>query len=389
MTRFLVLLVAFGTSGCFFYDSRWGEATKSQQRVAEHHMPEGLASEPGEAPVDGPGTACSTELRLRVHDASSVSASTRGHGFAEVVARANQVLAPDLGACLTLSEVRPWKQVAATASLEAQLAELEQLDGGEGVDLVVGIGAPTQLLTFSFSQLGVAEFLGKHLVLRSASDAAELEAIESAFPDLDAKARSELYAKRKLHKATVLLLHELGHTLGAIHTTQRTELMYPSYSADMNGFSESTRALLRISLESRESATERGVSSTRAARMLELLKSTPSGTWNLQDFEARLKVLETMAAAPPRTTSAKAASGLAPADQAAYDEAARLLDAKRSKEAWARAKPLFDRYLGSYEVQDLRCKIAMELGGDWETARQECEPLMRLTRASTAPEPAR
>ncbi|HWO11997.1 MAG TPA: hypothetical protein VNN80_21030 [Polyangiaceae bacterium] len=63
-----------------------------------------------------------------------------------------------------------------------------------------------------------------------------------------------------------------------------------------------------------------------------------------------------------------------------------MLDAKRPKEAWARAKPLFDRYLGSYEVQDLRCKIAMQLGGDWESARQECEPLMQLTRASTAPE---
>ncbi|HWO11998.1 MAG TPA: matrixin family metalloprotease, partial [Polyangiaceae bacterium] len=133
------------------------------------------------------------------------------------------------------------------------------------------------------------EFLSKHIVLRSASDAAELDAIEAAFPDLDATARRDLYAKRKLHKATVLLLHELGHALGAIHTTQRNELMYPSYSADMNGFAESTRAVLRISLESRESATERGVISTQAARMLELLKRTPSGTWNQEDFEARVK----------------------------------------------------------------------------------------------------
>lgn len=83
-------------------------------------------------------------------------------------------------------------------------------DGGADVDLVVGLSPPTELLTFSFSHLGVAEMLGKHVVLRSASDARELEAIEAAFPDLDAEARRELYTKRKLHKATALLLHELG-----------------------------------------------------------------------------------------------------------------------------------------------------------------------------------
>src|SRR5690606_12504908 len=75
-------------------------------------------------------------------------------------------------------------------------------DAGADVDLVVGLSPAAELLPFSFSQLGVAEVLGKHLVLRSASDARELEAIERALPDLDAEARRELYAKRKLHKAT-------------------------------------------------------------------------------------------------------------------------------------------------------------------------------------------
>ena len=37
-------------------------------------------------------------------------------------------------------------------------------DGGADVDLVVGLSPPTELLTFSFSHLGVAEMLGKHVV---------------------------------------------------------------------------------------------------------------------------------------------------------------------------------------------------------------------------------
>lgn len=390
----LGVLVSLGCAGCFFYDSRWGEATKSQQRVAEQRMPEELSSVEGE-PSAARASECSIELRMRVYDASSVGIRARADVDA-AIAQANQVLTPDL-ACLTVSEVRPWKKPIGTAPLAEQLAELQVLDGGADVDLVVGLSPPTELLTFSFSQLGVAEMLGKHLVLRSASDARELEAIEAALPDLDAEARRELYAKRKLHKATVLLLHELGHALGAIHTTLRTELMYPSYSTDMKGFSDATRALLRVSLESRQTTTEPTSARKIAARMLNLLKSMPSGTWNQEDLDARVKVLEQMVAVQPDgaevsgTASAvqkqQPVSSLAPSDQVAYREATRMLEAKRPNEARDRAKPLFDRYADSYEVQDLRCKIAMQLSLTWETTREECEPLMRLTGASSAPQP--
>lgn len=399
----VALLVASCCGGCFFYDSRWGQATRSQQRVAEQRMPEELSSANSGPSAKGRAPECNFELQIRVHDAASVGASTSRHGFSEVVARANQVLAPDLAACLTVSEVRPWKQATGAAPLAEQLAELRALDGGDGVDLVVGLSPPTELLTFSFSQLGVAGVLGKHLVLRSASDAGEIDAIEAAFPDLDTGARRELYVKRKLHKATVLLLHELGHALGAIHTTQREELMYPSYSTDMQTFSEPTRALLRVSLESRQGATEPKLTPTLAARMLDLLKRAPSGTWNHDDFEARVRALEHQLAAqsggqsPPDVGDASgkmrsdqaSVSGATPSDRAVYLEAVRLLEAKRPKDAWERAKQLFDRYANSYEVQDLRCKIAMQLSVPWETTREECEPLMRLTGAATAPEPAR
>lgn len=136
-----------------------------------------------------------------------------------------------------------------------------------------------------------------------------------------------------------------------------------------------------------------------ASRMLELLKSTPSGTWNQDDFDEQVTVLEQIMAARPlgpaaadggnisenASTAQRIVSGLTPSDQIAYVDAVQLLGAKRPQEAWERAKPLFDRYRESYEVQDLRCKIAMQLSVPWETTREECAPLMRLTGTWTAP----
>jgi hypothetical protein len=49
---------------------------------------------------------------------------------------------------------------------------------------------------------------------------------------------------------------------------------------------------------------------------------------------------------------------------------------------WNEATALFAKYPRVYEVQDLRCKLAMANAFAWDVTRTECDPLMKL---STAP----
>ena len=383
-----VLQVAIGvavaelSSSCLFYDSRWGQETQSQQRVAQQRTPNALEpSRSGRSQLETPVRV--DVLRVRVHDGTTNVGGAAEQFLNQVVDNANQLLAKDLGVSLEVSELQAWKQESASAPLAEQLTELKSVDGGEGADLVMGLSSPIELLTFSFHQLGVAEPLGKHLVLRAASDARELEAIEKSFPDLDANERHELYSSRKLHKATALLLHELGHALGAVHTMQREELMYPSYSTDMKSFSAPSLELLRVSLEQRREGMEHTVGEGSAQRMLQILRSAPQGTWNQEAWQAHVSVLERLTMAKPREPQAEQGpAGLSPADRATYREAARLLEDKQVRQAWERARSLFGAYPEEYAVQDLRCKIAMQLNLSWDNAREECLPLMRLSGMS-------
>ena len=92
--------------------------------------------------------------------------------------------------------------------------------------------------------------------------------------------------------------------------------------------------------------------------------------------------------APPASTSTEAAL----ADESAMRDvkvedravfAAAVDDDRQGKprEAWAKAESLFSRYSEVYVVQDLHCKLAMELSTVWEFTRAECEALMNLSRA--------
>ena len=67
-------------------------------------------------------------------------------------------------------------------------------------------------------------------------------------------------------------------------------------------------------------------------------------------------------------------------DRALYAQASGDLAAHRTRDAWAKAEPLFARYPGVYAVQDLRCKLALAQSSQWKDARRECEHLMKLSR---------
>jgi hypothetical protein len=72
-------------------------------------------------------------------------------------------------------------------------------------------------------------------------------------------------------------------------------------------------------------------------------------------------------------------AALRDADRHIFAQAADAKQAGRVKDAWSIATPLFKAYPDVFAVQDLRCQLAMALGGAWDTVQAECEPLLRLT----------
>ena len=116
----------------------------------------------------------------------------------------------------------------------------------------------------------------------------ELEALTLSLPDLD-QATRELYSDRKRHKVLSLFLHELAHTLGAIHRSAKVRSCTPS-TMPPSWYDGASLALLRVGLAIRLDGANRYreareyleknrdgfVESERAERVLLLAKLEPS-----------------------------------------------------------------------------------------------------------------
>jgi hypothetical protein len=337
-----------------------------------------------------------------------------GHGYVvettgwekrlgEIVARANATLEPELGARLELAGTMPWGAREGLDGLRGLLAELRKDDAGDDVDLVIGLTGSLPRLVFSFHELGMADILGKHLVLRATNDAVEYEALQKALSDLDEAERSRVYRARLVHKATCVLLHEIGHALGSPHSRGARDLMAPVYAVDTSGFADETRRLLRAALA--PAAAPANPMLARATAVGAALRDSSSPAhWVPEEREQLLLHLENVRAPPgpsathaaeastvpsaPQTASQPAAPAPSPAlraeDRPLYEQVIAAREARNFRRALELGQPLFASYELDFIIQDLRCTLALNAGLPFAQARRECEALMRITRGGTA-----
>jgi hypothetical protein len=388
-------LLVVNLNACFLgYDSRWGQAKRAQQRNAAAAAPATLQASPApEASATGDvarpaGTA--RDYRVRVYATPAYAALTLDwhRRVGEIVGDGNAILGPSIGAQLTVEEFHDWSVGAGEEqNLAAALHALHDEDDGKGADWVIGFVGSLPRATRSFHELGMADVPGKHLVLRATSVAEEKDAIDRAFDQLSEADRAKLGKTRARHRGTAILLHEIGHTLGAIHARDPQSLMHAEYDKRMDAFGEGSVALMRAALAHRDEADAKG----GAEALLSALQSVPADAWapgERDPFEARLRGM----LAPPGAPTAPAPAPLAPAAaipkdlaalpedaRARFTEASRTLGAGDAAAAFATARPLFDAYPDVLSVQDLRCKIAMARSSDWTATRTECAKLMELS----------
>lgn len=175
--------------------------------------------------------------------------------FGEVLDDANEVLVGDYGVRL-VADFRTWDRHVPGAPLADGLAALAALDPGDDVLTVVGLTSSMPLTSGDFEQLGYGDVPGRHLIVRGYADIEERKAFDRAFTDVSDDEREALYVARRKHRNATLLLHELGHNLGAPHAGAPDTIMSAVYSTSAASFDPDSRALILTALDARLRARE-------------------------------------------------------------------------------------------------------------------------------------
>lgn len=327
------------------------------------------------------------KARVRVYTDAGYRGQNPAHEqqLRRMLAAAFRLLEPTTGVGLGEVEFRTWERQAGS-DLPAMLAELEALDPADDVDWVLGFVDAQGHVAADVHQLGEARALGRHAILRGLNDAAEVTLLEAALRGMSSRERQALYARRKRHKELVLLLHELGHTLGAMHVTGTDRIMAPSYEASQASFEGPNARLMAAAAQARFGGNKAEPDREWRA-VLEHIRKHPWSGWNederdrlVTELESRVKSVEEGTAGMPLGSKVR------PEDREKFRAAERLLAAGRPADAWEELEPLIEFYPDEVSVQVLSCRLAVAAGKDRALVAKRCERAIQLAPADAEPQ---
>jgi tetratricopeptide (TPR) repeat protein len=342
-----------------------------EREYARTLAPKRLEGASSSTPASGPRRT----LRVRVYaDADYRAQVLRWDADIEAqLRRASAVVEGPLGVVFEVDSTRVWNRPASGQDLDTALNQLEVLDTGEDVDLVIGLVSALPVFTATQHQLGMARMLGRHCVLRGMDNPEEARALLATFTHLPDNEREALYRERKLHKQTSVLLHEWAHTLGAFHVQDSAWMMHASYEPSQAAFAPNTLQLLGLSLRHLPQARRTREAQQGWARELKsMLTATvwpewegPEKDWVLAWTDRALEGREPLGPEP--------ASPLAPGDVRRLDEVIALDKQGRYEVAAQQLEPLVQRYPRDERVQVMACYLSVRTAPKLPTTRERCE----------------
>jgi tetratricopeptide (TPR) repeat protein len=299
---------------------------------------------------------------------------------------ASQLLAPMLGVRLEVVEFKVWDYHAPGAPLRDTLAALAQLDDGADVHFVIAFTGALPLVSSDQHELGLAELLGRHIVIRGFADLEERRAFDRAFPDLPKQDQEAVLEARRRHKQTTLLLHEIGHTLGAIHETATTSVMSPTYDISAATIAPRNRDLMELALTDRLKIAEmRDPLGTR--RALYAAVEQDWGGWVPSDRQDALAFLHAADDAATREVAPGAALPEAASTQLAAVQ--KLALDHRFGEAHAQLDALIAAYPAAAALRLASCSLTLVEAGPGaapsQGARDACARASELAPDDPAP----
>lgn len=386
-SRFFSMVVVLAAApACFAgYDSRWGQSKQVQRQMAQSEAPSLRADPTNE---ERPASTKTYRVRAYVTRPFTAQVADVPKSLRELFDDANEVMEPLAGVHLELDGIRTW-ELAAADDLTKALAELPKAATGDDSSWVVGFVSALPRATASFHDAGMADLPGRHIVVRAPSSAMRHDAIERIYGDLPEAERQAVHLRDRRHRAAAVFLHELGHTLGALHERADGNLMFPEYRTKMKSFSPTAGETMRLLVDRRDPKTL----DDQASMFRDLairVRQAPEGVYFDDERKKHLDSWDTFVARAqqPAAVVAKSApppdapadlDGLSADDQARFAEARAKKDAGDYVGAWETAKPLFSAHPEVTTVQDLRCRLASYVF-EFKVTRRECEPLMQLAK---------
>jgi hypothetical protein len=235
--------------GCFMHAPMHFGSGKSASEAQHQRATELTPPQLDTVPKQG-GSVRTMKIRVWADDQYRAQNVRWQHSFEEPLGYANEVLASTLAIRLE-PEYRTWDRHAPGATLAEDLDALAREDPGNDVFAVVGLTSALPLASNVADALGVARMPGHHLMLRGYADVYERKVLDASLPKLHSDEREALYAARRRHKTAAVLLHELGHNLGAPHEEDPDTIMNAMYSDRESSFSDRAREIMQRTLEMR------------------------------------------------------------------------------------------------------------------------------------------
>lgn len=318
---------------------------------------------------------------------------------------ASQLLTPLLGVRLEIDAIVNWNR---TGDFHAARQELAAADDGKNAIWVIGYVTPGEAASTAMAELGDAQLLGKHVIVRGWAEKPETDALAASLRDLAPAERNELLSAHRRHKQTVVLLHFMARTLGAIAETDPAWIGNPTYSPKQASFADRTRELMQAAIDRRLADDD------TAAIAKELLANTTKQEWGGWIASDREDVIDQLTAI---VTASKAGEPAPEVPVAALEQferiktmASRALATMRSTQDDARRRGLADfaaalaelnnlllAYPANATIHVLKCELllaprpaadpkAPPVGGPRDkTARAACARASELSPGDPAP----
>ena len=290
-------------------------------------------------------------VKVRVWADAGVRALPRWKDeIADQLDYASQLLTPLVGIRLAVDSIKDWDRAGDPHDAPRALAEA---DKGDDVTWVIGYVSAGDVASKVMSDLGSGEPLGHHVIVRSWAEKPESDVLAVALPDLKDAERAELLGAHRRHKQTVVLLHMLAATLGAIDEADPAWIQNPTYSMKMTGFSDRNRDLIAIGIDLRLASSP---DLALATKLLEAIEKTPFGGWVPTSQDEVTKRLRNV------IDASRGGRTAADVPAAAYDQFTRIRElAKRGhqSDALVELDNLLTAYPGNAAMHQLKCEIML------------------------------
>jgi len=267
---------------------------------------------------------------------------------------ASQLLQPLVGLKLAVESYKEWPRAR---GVDDALRELAEVDKATDVAWVIGYVTPADVASTAMSELGDAQPLGHHVIVRAWAEKPEIDALAGKLPDMKDGERTEVIAAHRRHKQTVVLLHMLATTLGAIAEVDPTWLQHVSYAPKQNTFSNRNRDLLQLAVDSRLAGDS---DEAIAKKLADSIEKAEWGGWIPASHDQVLAALHNVVEAG---RSGKTFADVPPAAFDAFKRITELAKQGKGGDALAELDNLLIAYPANATMYELKCEIMLGTPG--------------------------